>query len=541
MAEPIKNTRPFGMKDKLSYAAGDLGCNMSFALKSTIMFVFWTQFMALGENLYAALLLVVQIWDAINDPLLGSLFDADKRKYKRGKFKTYIFVGAIGLLFSGLFFFLPLPNAPKVMRCILFVLGYVLWDAFYTVANVPYGSMMSVITTDGSERSQLSTWRSIGSMVGNILPMVILPLICYDASNNLKGEIVFVAALIMGVIGLVCFLYMLKTTTIRVEENSVSISEKTEKFNVFAAMKNFMKNPAAVGATLAAMGMFIGMQGSTAATTVLFQSYFGNAQISGIVMLIGYLPMFFFMPFIKKIVDKWGKKEACSVGAAVSTFGALLLFLPLGSGTLGLVGYVIAQAFFGFGLGFYTCVSWALMADAIDYNEWKNGAKEEGTVYSLHSFFRKLAQGLGPSIVVVIMGWLGYVGELEGNQTFEVAEKMKWLVAALYSFSAIVMFVAITFIYNLDKKKVAVMTAELNERRGIAPSVSEEVEEIVEETQTVAEDVAQAEEVIEEVTQELAEEAQEIAEETVEDEATANEVVEEITENEVVEENEEEE
>ncbi len=503
--ETVTQKRPFGMRDKLSYAAGDLGCNMSFALKSTIMFVFWTQFMALGETLYATLLLVVQIWDAINDPLLGSLFDADHRKYKRGKFKTYIFIGAIGLLFSGLFFFLPLPNAPKVMRCIMFVLGYVLWDAFYTVANVPYGSMMSVITTDGSERSQLSTWRSIGSMIGNILPMVLLPLLCYDASNNLKGEVVFVAALIMGAIGLVCFIYMLKTTTIRVEEDSVTISEKAQKFNVFVAMKNFFKNPPAIGATLAAMAMFIGMQGSSSATTVLFQAYFGNAQISGIIMLIGYLPMFLFMPFIKKIVDRWGKKEACAVGAAVSVFGALLLFLPLGHQTAGLVGYVIAQVFFGLGLGFYTCVSWALMADAIDYNEWKNGTKEEGTVYSLHSFFRKLAQGLGPSLVVLIMGWLGYNGELEANQPFEVAERMKWLVAALYTFSAIVMFVSITFIYNLDKKKVAQMNAELAARKTVATDAPTEtteavVEEVVEATapETVAEDVANATETKEE-------------------------------------------
>lgn len=458
--------RLFGMRDKLSYAAGDLGCNMSFALKSSIMAIFWTQFMALGEELYAILLLVVQIWDAINDPLLGSMFDADKRQYKRGKFKSYIFVGAIGLLFSGLFFFLPLPNAPKVMRCVLFVLGYVLWDAFYTVANVPYGSMMSVITTDGSERSQLSTWRSIGSMVGNILPMVLLPVLCYDASNNLKGETVFIAAIAMGVIGLICFIYMLKTTTIRVDESSVKISEEKKKFNVFKAMLNFIKNPAAVGATLAAMAMFIGMQGSSSATTVLFQSYFGNAKISGIIMLIGYLPMFLFMPFIKTIVDKWGKKEACAVGSAVSVFGALLLFLPLGNGLVGLVGYVVAQVFFGLGLGFYTCVSWALMADAIDYNEWKNGTKEEGTVYSLHSFFRKLAQGLGPSLVILIMGALGYDGELGADQPFAVAENMKWLVAALYTFSAIVMFLSITFVYNLDKKKVAEMTAELAERRG---------------------------------------------------------------------------
>ena len=457
--------RVFGMRDKLSYAAGDLGCNMSFALKSSIMVIFWTQFMALGETLYATLLLIVQAWDAINDPLLGSLFDMDKRSYKHGKFKTYIFVGALGLLFSGLFFFLPVPGAPKAMRCVLFVLGYVLWDAFYTVANVPYGSMMSVITTDGSERSQLSTWRSIGSMVGNILPMVLLPIICYDASNNLKGEVVFVAALIMGAIGLASFIYMLKTTTIRVDESSVKISEEKQKFNVFQAMLNFVKNPPAVGATLAAMAMFIGMQGSSAATTVLFQSYFGNAKISGIIMLISYLPMFLFMPFIKKIVDRFGKKEACATGSAVSVFGALLLFLPLGNGTVGLVGYVVAQVFFGLGLGFYTCVSWALMADAIDYNEWKNGTKEEGTVYSLHSFFRKLAQGIGPSLVVVIMGLLGYDGDLGANQPFPVAENMKWLVAALYTFSAVVMFVSIAFIYNLNKKKVAEMTADLEAKR----------------------------------------------------------------------------
>ena len=463
-----KGFRKFGMRDKVAYAAGDLGCNMSFALKSSIMAIFWTQFMALGEEMYAFLLVIVQIWDAINDPLLGSLFDADKKFHKHGKFKTYIFVGAMGLLFSGLFFFLPVPNAPRLMRCVLFVLGYVLWDAFYTIANVPYGSMMSVITTDGAERSELSTWRSIGSMVGNIVPMVLLPILCYDASNNLKGEVVFIAATIMGVIGLACFIFMLKKTTIRVEENSVTISEEKQKFNVFKAMGNFMKNRAAVGATLAAMAMFIGMQGSTTATTVLFQSYFGNAKASGIIMLISYLPMFLFMPFIKKIVNKFGKKEACAVGSAVSLFGAALLFLPLGNGGVGLIGYIIAQVFFGLGLGFYTCVSWALMADAIDYNEWKNHTKEEGTVYSLHSFFRKLAQGLGPSAVILIMKVLGYDGALGANQPFEVAENMKWLVAALYTFSAAVMFIAIAFVYDLNKKKVAQMTSELEERRSAA-------------------------------------------------------------------------
>ncbi len=457
--------RKFGMRDKISYAAGDLGCNMSFALKSSIMAIFWMQFMLIGEELYATLLLVVQIWDAINDPLLGALFDADRRSYKYGKFKTYIFIGAAGLVFSGLFFFLPIPDAETWVKGIIFVLGYVLWDACYTVANVPYGSMMNVISENGSERSQLSTWRSIGSMIGNVIPMVILPMIVY-VDNELDGIRVFIAALIMGVIGLACFIFMLKTATIRVDEQIVKISEPKQKFNVVKAMGNFLKNRAAVGATVAAMAMFIGMQGSSTATAVLFQSYFKNASISGLMMLVSYLPMFFFMPFIKKIVDKYGKKEACVVGSGISMLGGILLFvLPITPDMIGMIMYVIAQLFFGFGLGFYTCVSWALMADAIDYNEWKTGNKEEGTVYSLHSFFRKLAQGLGPSLVVLVMAALGYDSELGADQTIEVATNMRWLVAGLYAFAGVAMFLAITLIYNLDKKKVAEMTADLQARR----------------------------------------------------------------------------
>ena len=95
-----KTPRKFGILDKLSYAAGDFGCNMSFALKGYLM-VYWTQYMQMTESLYALLLVVVQIWDAINDPLIGSMLDADKRKYKRNKFLQYIFVGSIGLIVGG--------------------------------------------------------------------------------------------------------------------------------------------------------------------------------------------------------------------------------------------------------------------------------------------------------------------------------------------------------------------------------------------------------------------------------------------------------
>ncbi len=472
------------MLDKIAYAAGDVGCNMSFGLKGTVQ-TFWLVYMMMETGLLSVLLLIVQIWDAINDPMIGALIDADRRKYKMGKFKTYIFIGACGLLVAGAAVFLPFPNAPVVVKAILFILGYILWDAFYTVANVPYGSMLSLVTEDPGERAQLSTWRSVGSMVGNMFPSILLPFLIWkkvlDDNGNpvinpetgeevqiLLGERVFWVALIMGVLGFIAFWFMIKKITVRVDENTVKAGEGGQKFNVFKAFANFLKNRPAVGATLAAMGMFLGMQSAATATSVMFAIYFGKAELAGLVQVIGFLPMFVFMPFIKKLVDKFGKKEASAVGAAFSLLGGVLMFIfPIvPNKDVALIVYMGALVIFGLGLGVYTCVSWALMADAIDYNEWKFGNREEGTVYSLHSFFRKLAQGVGPSAVLLLMGFLGYDSKLGiAAQSASTASNMCWLVAGLYTFSAVLMFIGIAFVYNLDKKTMAKMTAELAARK----------------------------------------------------------------------------
>ncbi len=507
--------RKFGIRDKLAYAAGDLGCNMSFSLKSTVQ-TFWLVYMMLETGLLSVLLLLVQIWDAVNDPLIGTLIDNDRRKYKMGKFKTYILIGAIGLLVGGAAVFLPFPSAPVVVKAILFVVGYIIWDAFYTIANVPYGSMLSLVTEDVGERAQLSTWRSVGSMIGNILPSIILPMLIwqkvnYDGTTDflnrieipegfdksqfltnpltgeayqvgeavlspatgnqveiLLGDRVFWAALVMGVLGFLAFIFMIKTITVRVDENTVKTNEGGEKFNILKAFGKFMKNRPAVGATLAAMGMFLGMNAATTANTIMFATYFNMASMSGVVQMVGFLPMFLFMPFITKIVKKFGKKEASVAGTVVSLVGGvIMLIFPLFKDVnTALIVYLLGLVLFGLGMGVYTCVSWAMMGDAIDYNEWKYGTREEGTVYSLHSFFRKLAQGVGPSVVLIIMGALGYVSSLGTiGQSAETAHNMCWLVAGLYLFSAVVQFIGLALVYNLDKKTLAKMNEELEARR----------------------------------------------------------------------------
>ena len=474
--------RKFGMRDSLAYAAGDLGCCLSFGLKGT-MALFWTQVMGMSAW-YSLLLIIVQVWDAINDPLIGSIVDADRHQYKRNKFLQYIWFGSIGLVVGGACCFLPFPQAPVWAKFILFIAGYVIWDAFYTVANVPYGSLLSLISTDPADRASLSAWRSVGSMIGNMIPMVILPFIMYNADGSLNGNKVFVAALVMGALAFIAFQFMLKNTVVRVDTN-VALNEEQPKFNVIKAMGNFLRNRPAVGATLAAMGMFIGMQGATTAVSVTFQIYFRNPQISGIVSLFAMLPIVLFTPLARKMVVKYGKKELSIVGSVCYVIGAAVLFAaPLGiirvsEGNTGLdmILYIVAQLIMSLGMGIYSTVSWAMMGDAIDYNEWKFGTRDEGIVYSLHSFFRKLAQGVGPALAVAIMASMGYVNNAkpDANGVFteidvtllswDFAVQLRSLVAVLFLVSGIMMFVGLGLIYNLDKKTLATMQSELDARK----------------------------------------------------------------------------
>ncbi len=524
--------RKFGIRDKLAYAAGDAGCNLSFGLKSTVQ-TFWLVFMTMETGLFAILLLIVQAWDAINDPIIGTLIDNDKRKYKLGKYKTYILIGALGLLIGGAAVFLPFPNAGPVIKSILFILGYIIWDAAYTMANVPYGTMLNLITDDNEERASLSVFRSVGGMVGGLLPGIILPMLIWEKifwtekgtagfwdkiskslegtgltekdfiahPNNevifkdkagqayeigdkvyspltgaqlehLLGERVFWAALIMGVLAFVFFIFMIKNVTIRGNEYVQLNKEEGKKVNFFKSFGTFMKNRPAVGCTIAAMGMFLGMQSASTANTIMFATHFGNASMSGLVMMVGYLPMFIFMPFATKLVKKYGKKEVASIGSIAGLVGgAILLIFPLCPKNIQLIIYMIGLVFFGLGLGFYNCVSWAMMGDAIDYQEWKFGKREEGVVYALHSFFRKLAQGVGPAAVIAIMGTslIGYNEKLGTiGQSADTAARLCWLVAGLYLFSAVCQFVGVAIVYNIDKKTLAKMNAELAERRAAA-------------------------------------------------------------------------
>lgn len=164
--------RPFGMRDKIGYALGDFGCQMSFALITAYLADFYTQYIGLTEATWAIIIIFLKIWDAVNDPIMGGIMDS-RRISAKSKYKPWIRIGSFGLIVSGALAFLPIPHASYAMRVIVCVVTYLAWDIFYTLVNVPYGTLNSAISADPNERTQLSTYRSIGAGAGGLVTLLL--------------------------------------------------------------------------------------------------------------------------------------------------------------------------------------------------------------------------------------------------------------------------------------------------------------------------------------------------------------------------------
>jgi len=454
--------RSFGWKDKLSYAAGDFGCNMSFALGGTFFTLFYNQYLGIETWLFSIILIVLKIWDAINDPLIGAVVDRSKAKTLgrfKGKFKRYIFIGAIGLIFSSAITFLPIPDAELWVKITICLLTYMVWDITYTLANVPYGALAAAITADPVERSQLSMWRNIGAFLAAFPIGIVLPFILYDDDNNLLGNRLIWVALVLGIIGFFAFMWLIRATMERITPSQLKSIEDTEpapRSNYFKDLKAFFTNRHALGVTFATVGFFLGMYGAGTAVTVMFQSYFQNARISGLVTILGYLPIFLVIPFIPRLVRKYGKKKVAENGLLIGILGAVLMIvLPIPPNSTGIIIFIGTNLVSSFGLAFQSNISYAMVSDSIDYMEWKSGDRKEGTIYAWHSFFRKVAQGIGPAVVLLLMAWLGYNESFGAVQTFQTDINIRYLVAALNLFGIVMAWIMMKFVYNIDKKTLA--------------------------------------------------------------------------------------
>lgn len=455
-----KDVRPFGIRDKIGYALGDLGCNLSFSLISAFMLDFYTQYIGIPGAIWSVIIIVTKVWDGVNDPIMGGIMDSVRIGRSGSKFKPWMSIAAIGLTVTGALVFLPVPNAALWLKVTLCIVTYLLWDICYTLMNVPYGSLSAAITADPLERTSLSTWRSIGAAIGGGISML-LPLLLYDDNQNLNGDILIWVALAMGAVALVVYILCIKMTTERV----VVPPERREKINYLKTLKGFITNRPLLALCLASFASIVFFLSSTQTAKWLFQIHFHNTDMISVATIISYLPMVFFIPFTSKLVAKFGKKYSVGMPFVLSIVAAVvMLCIPIPGNQTGMIIYIVGLMLIQTGGGMFNLITWAMVNDCIDYQQLKTGMREEGSVYAMYSLFRKIAQGVSLSLPLLCMQAVGYNPQADpiGNQDPGVPEAMVKMSIGLMLIGAVIMFVSFMLIYNLGKKEVADMQAKLN-------------------------------------------------------------------------------
>ncbi|MFQ9063943.1 MFS transporter [Eubacterium sp.] len=442
-----KEVRPFGMRDKIGYGLGDFGCNMSFAFINNYLMVFYVTCMGIKAKHFAVIILLAKIFDAINDPIIGGICDASKPG-KDGKFKPWIKWASLPLLVSSILMFIYAPNAPYALKIAMCLGLYCVWSVAYTSVNVPYGSMQSVITTQSDERSSLSTWRSVGAMLAQIPVMILLPKLVYDSNtSNPRGNVFIYIVGVMGLIGFVSFILLRKLTTERVEPTVNNV----QKFNYFKTLASFFKNKPMMGVTISSVAYLALMMTVTNSMQYVFMCYFKNTKIIPIATIIAGLPIGLGIVITKPLLKKFTKKQLCTYPFAISAVAAgIATFVRFDNPYVWIAFIGVSM----FGTCFYLTLMWALVADCIDYQEEKTGRREEGSIYATYSLFRKIAQGVGASIIALSLDLTGYSEKLDAlSQAEGVPEKIYTMTGALPLIGALICLCSMHFLYNIKDKK----------------------------------------------------------------------------------------
>ncbi len=450
----------FGMKDKVGYMFGDFGNDFTFLLSSSFMLKFYTDVMGVSAAVVGVLMMAARFVDAVTDVTMGQIVDRSKPT-KDGKFRPWLkrMCGPVAIA-SFLIYLSGFADMAMGFKIAWMAITYLLWGSvFYTAVNIPYGSMASAITADPNERAQLSVWRSIGGTLANLFIGVGTPMFAYIVVNGntvLSGSRMTIIAGVFSVLAIICYLICFSLVRERVE-----VPANNRKLNVGQMLKSIVTNRSLLGIIAAAIALLIGMLGMSGMAGYVFPNYYGSASAQSLSNLLSSLAMLLICaPFAARLSAKFGKKEISivSCGIAAVSFAVCLILKPQNVYVY-LIFYVIAYI----GLGFFNTIIWAMITDVIDDAEVKNGVREDGTIYSVYSFARKLGQAVTSGMTGGLLSMIGYSQTTAFDP--EVTSKVFDLSCIIPIVGFVVVVLALAFIYPLGKKKVEENCAILAQRK----------------------------------------------------------------------------
>ena len=452
-----------GIKEGMGYMLGDAGNLFVLTYVSSFLKVFYTDVLKIAESKVASLFLVTRLWDAINDPMWGYIV-ARKKPNADGKFRPYLKWVSVPLGISAMLCFVDFSRFTSNQTLILLCayVTYIMFGMLYTGMNIPFGSLASVITDDPEGRTLLSTFRSIGGGVGGAAPLLVAPLVIYKVTGtNAEGMAIKSAdaggmltfGVIMGVLAIIFYMACFKTTRERVP------SEQDPKVDMKKTYLGMLKSRPFVSAALAGI-LISGQLQFASLNQYLYKNYFENTNLSIVGTIANYLPMVILILFMPKLVKRFGKKELCGFGTFFSALASILMFFivpKLDRITTGPAVFMLFLFIIGFGYSFVSITNWAVVADVIDYQEYKTGLRSESAIYAVYTFCRKLGQTAADSGGLLLLSRVaGYDGATMGSRGYipGVGEGILFVCTLIPAIVYTLVFVLMQFAYPLDKKRL---------------------------------------------------------------------------------------
>lgn len=459
----VKTVRPFGWRDKVGYMFGDFGNDFSFILQMLFFMVFYTDVMGIDAAHVGTLFLVARLLDAFTDVGMGRLIDVLKPS-KHGRFRPWILRMSIPVALASAMMYMPfVVNASYGVRVTYMVVTYIIWGSvFYTSINIPYGSMAAVISDDPEHRSSLSVFRSVGAMLAVLIISAVLPGVV-NVDNHIDGTRMAIAAIVCSIAAVACYVACFSL----VRERVVHVPKSKEEQASFGQMLSTLgHNKPLLSIITGALLFLVGSQVAATTSVYLWKDYFGDIRYMILSQIVSLIPGFIVAAIATKLAMKFGKKELLSAGLIFSgIFGVVMYFMGIKSAIL----FIVLFFFLSLGSGFYNVLVWAVITDVLDYQEIHTHDRDDGTIYAIYSWSRKLGQALAGYIVGMAVSFVGYDSELAkagGTQSPEALQGIYMLFLLVPSVLIALTAAVMWFWYPLGRKEVEANFDTLQRRHG---------------------------------------------------------------------------
>lgn len=427
-------TEKLSLKEKIGYSLGDTASNLFFQTFILFLPIFYTDVFGLPAAAMGTMFLVTRIFDAVNDPIMGTI--ADHTKTRWGKFRPYILLFAIPFGIMGVLTFTT-PGFDASGKLIYAYITYNLLMVMYTIVNVPYSALMGVITPNSLERTEVSSFRFVAAFVGGlIVQAATISLVKYFGQGNDAVGWQWAMGCLAGLAAVLLFITF-ATTKERVQP------PKEQKSQFKRDLKDLFSNAPwlmIAGATVCQLTFIVMRQSSVA---YYFKYYIGDQQLNlfGNVINLSYetftssfLLTGSVVTIIGVVLTKWFSK----VFDKKNTYAGFLIAAAVVNAVFYVVRpqdvlliYVL-NLLFSFFVGPVSVLQWAMYTDTADYSEWKNNRRATGLLMAASLFALKLGLTLGGAFVGWLLAYYGFVANQE-----QTPEAMSGIVSLLSIFPAI--------------------------------------------------------------------------------------------------------